>query len=78
MLAAELGANMKRRRARRAELAATPVIAPALYRRALPHGEVLASGTPGSQDAVAGRACIIRTDAEFGKLRPGDVPIAHR
>jgi pyruvate,water dikinase len=76
----ELGNHLRRtalrRKERRAFLEGTPLVDPRFYQRAEPGGDVLLQGTPGSPGIVEGPVRVIRSAADFGKLRPGDVLVA--
>jgi pyruvate,water dikinase len=76
VLASEMRALVARRKDKRAALEGTPLVDPRLARGAEPTGDALLSGTPGSPGLARGPARIIRSDAEFGKLHPGDVLVA--
>ena len=71
---------VQRRKERRQALEGTPVIDPRLYR--LPElegenaGDVLLRGTPGSPGQASGPARVIRSAAEFDRLKPGEVLVA--
>src|SRR5262249_39769175 len=75
-LAGRLRSVVARRKELRASLEATPLLDPRLLRRALPEGNVLLRGTPGSPGVAEGPVRIIRGGAEFGTLRPGEVLVA--
>jgi pyruvate,water dikinase len=78
-LAGELRSLVARRKARRAELARTPLVDPRLLGPLAadgPNGEVLLRGTPGSPGMVEGPVRVIREGSEFGNLRAGDVLVA--
>jgi pyruvate,water dikinase len=71
---------VQRRKERRDALEGTPVIDPRLYRLPEPQdenaGDVLLHGTPGSPGVAAGPARVIRSAAEFDRLKPGEVLVA--
>jgi pyruvate,water dikinase len=81
-LADELRAAALRRKQRRAALEGTPLVDPRLLRPtererdpAL-HGNVLLHGMPGSPGVAEGPVRVVRTGAEFGTLRSGEVLVA--
>src|SRR5829696_1852114 len=75
-LAEELQQAARRRAARRAELAGTPLMALPSLSGAEPGGEVLVAGTPGSPGVAEGRVRVVRDPAAFGSLLPGEVLVA--
>jgi pyruvate,water dikinase len=75
-LAGELRQTVQRRQARRAELEGTPVVDPRLYQQLEAGGDALLTGTPGSPGVADGPVRVIRTPADFGKLRSGEVLVA--
>jgi pyruvate,water dikinase len=75
-LADELRALMVRRKERRATLEGTPLVDPLLFRRTELEGDARLRGTAGSPGIAEGPVRIIRTGAEFGKLRWGEVLVA--
>jgi pyruvate,water dikinase len=78
-LAGELRSLVARRKARRAELAGTPLVDPRLLGPVDadgPNRDVLLRGTPGSPGVAEGPVRVIREGSEFGNLRTGDVLVA--
>ena len=78
-LAGELRSLVARRKARRVELAGTPLVDPPLFGPVEADGpdqDVLLRGTPGSPGVAEGPVRVIREGSEFGNLRAGDVLVA--
>jgi rifampicin phosphotransferase len=75
-LAGELRGAVQRRQARRAALEGTPVVDPRFYQQPEAGGDALLTGTPGSPGVAEGPVRVIRTPADFGKLRSGEVLVA--
>ena len=72
--AERLGALARKRAARRAELAGVPLIAAAaLFPPQDRHADVLVSGAAASAGLATGAVRVVRTTADFGTLRSGEV-----
>ncbi len=74
--AAALRSLVVRRRAKLAELEHVPLVDPRLLGAAEPAGDALLRGVPGSPGVAEGPARVIRSSAEFGRLRAGEVLVA--
>jgi pyruvate,water dikinase len=73
MHAEALRATVRRRAARRDELAGVRLIDPAAVFPQRDGGDALITGTPASSGSASGPVTVIREPAEFGRLAAGDV-----
>ena len=64
---------MRRRAARREELAGVPLIDPNLVFPPLPDDNALVTGTPAGGGRVSGAVRVVREPSEFGTLRQGEI-----
>jgi phosphohistidine swiveling domain-containing protein len=75
-LAQELESTVRHRAERRAALADTPVIALPAQTTAVPSGDALLAGTPGSRGVAEGPVRIVRDATGFGALQLGEILVA--